>query len=359
MQLTPIGRPARLFLPAFILLVLAACTEQKNDRPPEGPSVVPVVTQVATERQITDRIEAVGTTRASSSVEITARVSNVVTRIGFAEGNPVSKGQVLVELESSEAQANLAEAEATLAEIRTQYERTRELIRSAAVSQSQLDQQAAQVKAAEARVAATRANLRDHTLRAPFNGRTGLRRVSVGTMVTPGTVITTLDHVDEMQLDFAVPESFLSALAEGLPVAARSIAYPDENFTGTVHSIDARIDAVTRTVTVRARLSNEEGRLRPGMFMTVVLQKNPRVSVVIPEISLVPEADRKYVFVVEDGVAMQREVVVGARQRGSMEILSGLEPGDEFVSEGTQSLRHGMPVRRVRRGGDTEEVAQR
>ncbi|MBW3566385.1 MAG: efflux RND transporter periplasmic adaptor subunit, partial [Proteobacteria bacterium] len=172
-------------------------------------------------------------------------------------------------------------------------------------------------------------------------------------------VITTLDHVDEMQLDFSVPESYLSALAEGLPVAAHSVAYPDAEFTGIVKSIDARIDPVTRTVTVRARLGNEEGRLRPGMFMTVVLEKNPRESIVVPEISLVPEADRKYVFVVEGDEALQREVTVGTRLRGGVEILSGLEPGDEFVSEGTQSLRHGTPIRRVRLAGETEEVAQR
>lgn len=352
-------RPALFMLPVVLLFALAACAEQEQGGAQEGASVVPVVTEIAATREISDRIEAVGTANASSSVTITARVSNTVTRINFTEGAMVRKGDVLVELESSEARANLAEAEATLVEIRTQFQRSQELIRSNAISKSVLDQQQAQVNAAEARVAAARAILNDHALRAPFDGRVGLRRVSVGSLVTPGTVITTLDHVDEMQLDFSVPESFLAVLREGLPIEAYSVAYPGTTFTGKVQSVDARIDPVTRTVTVRARLGNEDGRLRPGMFMTVSLEKNPRSSVVIPEIALVPESDRKYVFVVENDSVLQREVKVGARQRGSIEILEGLEPGDEFVAEGTQSLRHGSDIRRVTRNDRTEEVAQR
>lgn len=338
---------ARPLLTGFALLLFGACAQETSEEQQQGPRVVPVVTAAAARQQITDRIEAVGTTRASDSVEITARVSNVITRINFTEGAQVKKGHVLVELESSEARANLAEAEAALVEIRTQYERSQELIRSNVISQAVLDQQKAQMNAAEARVAAARAVLADHTLRAPFDGRTGLRRVSVGSLVTPGTVITTLDHVSEMNLDFAVPESYLATLAVGQPVTAQSVAYPEATFTGVVDSIDARIDLVTRTVTVRARIENGEGRLRPGMFMTVVLEKNPRNVLVVPEIALVPEADRKFVFIVQDDVAIQREVEIGARVPGAVEITAGLAPGEEVVIEGTQSLRHGAPIRRT------------
>ncbi len=341
-------RPTARLLPCLALLLLAACAENDSAAQQDGPRVVPVVTAEVARREIADRIEAVGTMRASDSVEITARVSNVVTRINFNEGTEVKKGQVLAELEASEARANLAQAEAALVEIRTQYDRSQELIRSNVISRSVLDQQKAQVNAAEARVAAARAVLADHTLRAPFTGRTGLRRVSVGSLVTPGTVITTLDQIDEMNLDFAVPESFIATLAVGQPVSARSVAYPDETFVGVVGSIDARIDIVTRTVTVRARINNGEGRLRPGMFMTVVLEKDPREVLVVPELALVPEADRKYVFVVQaDDTVMQREVEIGARLPGIVEITGGLEAGEEIVTEGTQSLRHGAPIRRV------------
>lgn len=338
---------ARPLLAAALLLFISACDSETEPAASGGPSAVPVITATTALQALTDRIEAVGTARASESIEITARVSNTITRITFTEGAFVEKDQVLVELEDSEARANLAAAEAALVEIRTQYKRSQELARSNAVSRSVLDQQAAQVNAAEARVAAARAVLTDHTLRAPFHGRAGLRNVSVGSLVTPGTVITTLDYISEMQLDFAVPESYLSVLKEGLPVSAHSVAYPDETFTGVVDSIDSRIDPITRTVTVRAKLSNEEGRLRPGMFMSVTLEKNPRQAIVIPEIALVPEGGHKYVFVVQDETALRREVSIGARQRGTVEILSGLETGEEIVTEGTQSLRHGSLIRRV------------
>ena len=316
----------------------------------EGPTstpAIPVVAAIVESREISDRIEAIGTARANESIEVTARVSNTVTRIGFTEGAVVEKGQVLVELESSEARARLEAARADLVEIRSQLQRTEELIRSKAVSQSQLDQQRAQVQAAEARLNAAESVLRDHTLRAPFAGRVGLRRVSVGALVSPGDVVTTLDDISQMKLDFAVPESYLAALEAGLPINASSAAYPGETFQGKVQTIGSRIDPVTRTVTVRASISNEEGRLRPGMFMTVALEKNPRDGGVVPEIALVPEGQHKYVFLLQGDEAIQREVEIGTRLPGYVEIVSGLDAGEEIVVEGTQSLRHGSTVRRV------------
>lgn len=334
------------FSASLLLLLLGGCSDNATPAT-SSPEAVPVVASTVSTRRISDRIEAIGTARANESIEVTARVSNRVTDIGFTEGAIVEKGQVLVELESSEARANLAAARADLVEIRSQLQRTEELIRSKAVSQSQLDQQRAQVQAAEARVNAAESVLRDHTLRAPFAGRVGLRRVSIGALVSPGEVVTTLDDITQMKLDFAVPETYLATLSAGLPISARSVAYPGETFEGVVQTVGSRIDPVTRTVTVRATLSNEEGRLRPGMFMTVVLEKNPREAIVLPEIALVPEGQRKYVFVLQGDEAIQREVEIGMRLPGEVEITSGLEVGEEVVVEGTQSLRNGSDVRRV------------
>lgn len=338
-------RPAFFVLPVVLLFALSACTETDEAASSAERDAVPVVVATVASETITDRVEAVGTTRASESIEVTARVTNVITELGFRAGDLVEQGHVLARLESSEARANLAEAEANLAEIRTQYQRTQELIRSNAISRSVLDQQAAQMNSAEARVDAARAALADHTIRAPFEGRVGLRRVSVGKLVSSDTVITTLDHITEMELDFAVPEAFLSTIDPGQPVSARSIAFPDETFTGIVESLDTRVDPVTRTINVRARIGNEDGRLRPGMFMTVLLERNPRETLVVPELALVPEGDSKFVFVVQDGKAIQREVQVGTRRPGKVEIVDGLASGEEIVVEGTQSLRHGMDVR--------------
>jgi membrane fusion protein (multidrug efflux system) len=351
----------RFLLIPLASIALAACdtTEAPQQARDDAPAV-PVVTANAAMDRITDRIEAVGTTRAKESVSVTARVSNRVTAIRFSEGALVEKGDVLVELESSGARANLAAARADLVEIRSQVERSEKLIAEQVISQSVFDQQRAQMQAAEARVEAAESELRDHTLRAPFDGRVGLRRVSVGSQISPGDVITTIDDIGQMNLDFAVPESFFAALEAGQNISARTIAFPDETFTGTVETIDTRIDPVTRTVIVRALLPNEDARLRPGMFMTVILEKNPRDAIVVPEIALVPEGSSKYVFVIDNDQAVRREVTIGTRLPGRVEILSGLEAGEEYVVEGTQSLRNGSMIRRVEApaGNSSQDTGQ-
>ena len=336
----------KLLLPLAAGMLLTACDSTETDLSAAAAGSVPVITATAATSNISDRIEAVGTTNARESIDITARVSNVVTRIGFEESSLVDKGQVLVELESSEARANLAAAEADLVDLKTQLARSEELVQSRAVSVSQVDQQRAQVEAAKARVEASRAILRDHTLRAPFAGRVGLKQVSVGSLVSPGDIITTLDDIAYMQLDFAVPESYLAALEDDLPIRARTTAYPDEVFDGQVIAVGSRVDRVTRTVMVRASIPNDAGKLRPGMFMTVVLEKNPRDAIVIPEQAIVPEDRSKYVYLIRNDVATKQEVTLGARRPGEVEILSGLEPGEEYVIEGTQSLRDGSAIQR-------------
>ncbi|MDX1455455.1 MAG: efflux RND transporter periplasmic adaptor subunit [Gammaproteobacteria bacterium] len=343
----------RLGLVLVLLAGVGGCDQAATDRDYRS-RTIPVITETASRSEISDRIEAVGTTNARESIDITARVSNVVTRIGFEESSRVDAGQVLVELESSEARANLAAAQADLVDLQTQLKRSEELIQSRAVSVSQVDQQRAQVEAARARVEASQAALRDHTLRAPFAGKVGLRQVSVGSLVSPGDIITTLDDISAMQLDFAVPESYLAALENGLPISARTTAYPDEVFTGTVVAVGSRVDPVTRTVTVRAKVPNVDARLRPGMFMTVVLEKNPRESIVVPEQAIVPEDRSKYVYIVDGDTVMRREVTLGTRQPGSVEIVAGLEAGEEFVTEGTQSLRDGSVIERRQTRGEQE-----
>lgn len=337
----------RLICAIGILSLLSACSSEDTAALQAEARAIPVLTAVVEKQAIADRIEAVGSTRASESITIAARVSNIVTRIGFEEGALVEKGQLLIELESSEARANLAVAEAALLDIRRQVERSQELIRSNSISESVLDQQRAQLQAAEARLAAAKAALADHSLRAPFAGRVGLRHVSPGSLVTPGTPITTLDKTDVMQLDFEVPETFISDLRQGLPITAASAAYPGESFVGRVANIDARVDRITRSVTVRADLPNEAGKLLPGMFMTVILENNPREAIVVPEQSIVPEGSRKFVFVVNGNTVEKREITIGLRLRGVVEVLSGLEVGEIFVTEGIQSLRNGSVVREL------------
>jgi membrane fusion protein (multidrug efflux system) len=310
----------------------------------EGPESVAVVTMPVVEKPLAVEIEALGTARANEAVEITAKTVNTVVAIRFEEGQFVKRGDLLVEFDAAQARADLAASEAALAETKSAYARSRTLLSQQALSQAQLEQIEATLLANEARVAASRARLSDTFIRAPFDGRMGLRRVSVGALVSPGAVITTLDDTSTMKVDFDVPEIFLSVLKPGLAVGATSAAYPGEAFDGNIESVDSRVDPVTRSVKVRARLPNREGRLRAGMFLTVLVKRDPLPGLVVPEQALVPERGEVYVFVVADGLALRRVVTIGRRSPGEVEILTGIAAGERVVIEGTQQIRDNSAV---------------
>ena len=295
--------------------------------------------------RISQKLEALGNARANESVDVTSKSSNIVTAVRFRDGEKVNRGQVLVQLDDAQARADVAAADAALTESQAQFNRSRELLNTQALSKSQFDQLEATLKANRARLAAANARLEDTVIRAPFSGHVGLRRVSVGSLINPGTVITTLDDTSVIKLDFAVPENFLASLRRGLAVRATAPAFPGRNFTGTVSSIDSRVDVSTRSVTVRALLSNEDGALKPGMFLNVSLANDDREALVIPEEALTPEAERQYVFVVDGNKAQRREVQIGMRRPGFVEVVSGVNAGEKVVIEGTQKVRDGGAVR--------------
>ena len=309
---------------------------------------VGVLTEIARQEDFAYELEALGTAKANEAVEIMSKVSNLVTAIRFREGEQVRRGEVLVELDSVEARAELAAARAALSESQSQYRRSQELFATRALSQSQLEQLASTLSANQARVITAESRLADTVIRAPFDGRTGLRRVSVGTLISAGTIITTLDDTRVIKLDFSVPEAFLAVLVEGLPLTARSVAYPEREFTGQVTSIDSRVDPTSRSVAVRAELPNSDGLLKPGMFLTVRLKEKRAPVVLISEQALVPEEGQQFVYVVKEGRAEKREITIGRRKPGFVEVVSGLTAGETVIVEGTQKVRDGGPVRDVR-----------
>jgi membrane fusion protein, multidrug efflux system len=316
-----------------------------------------VTLAVVRSERVSQKLEALGNARANESVDVSSKTSNVVTAIRFRDGERVQRGQVLVQLDDAATRADVAAAQATLTDSETQFNRSKELLSTQALSKSSYDQLEATLKANRARLQAAQARLEDTVIRAPFSGRVGLRRVSVGTLISPGDVITTLDDTSVIKLDFSVPENFLSTLREGLSVRATAPAFPGRAFAGKVASIDSRVDMNTRSVIVRALLANDDGALRPGMFLNVTLSNDERDSLVIPEEALTPEAERQYVFVVAGDKAQRREVRIGARRPGSVEVLSGLAEGDRVIVEGTQKVRDGAPVRASERLAETDAAA--
>jgi membrane fusion protein (multidrug efflux system) len=307
-------------------------------------SPVSVATTTVGAQDFVDRFTALGTATATDSIDVTSRVSSVVTRINFRESQEVTAGELLVELDSREIRADLALAEASLQQARSQFERGRSLAASRIISQAQMEELEAKMKIADAQVRAARTRLDHASIRAPFAGTVGLRRVSVGDLVGPDTVITTLDDTRSIRLEFSVPETFLSALSIGMKINATSAVYPGQRFAGTVASIDSRVDPVTRAIKVIATIPNADRRLKPGMFLTASLERARHDVLLVPEEALTPRQGRQFVFVVRDGRAVEREVEIGSRTPGLAEVRSGLGAGDVVVTEGTQRLRDGMPV---------------
>lgn len=289
--------------------------------------------------------EALGNALANESINVRTEITALLTAIRFTEGQQVEKGAVLVELENAGQLADLAAAKAALVESTSQFNRAQELFKTKVVSASQLEQLGAKQEADAAAVNAAQSRLDQTVIRAPFAGRLGLRRVSIGTVLNTDTVITTLDDTSSIKLDFNVPEVFLSSLEPGLEVSARSAAWPDLPFTGVVSTIDTRVDPVSRTISVRAVLPNPDGRLRPGMFLTVFLIKEEMQALMVPEEAIVPERSKQYVFVVgADRIAELREIRTGRRRPGEVEVLEGLNAGEIVITEGTLKARDGQAV---------------
>lgn len=200
------------------------------------------------------------------------------------------------------------------------------------------------MQTAKARFEAIVARLDERLIRAPFSGVLGFRQVSPGSLLTTNTVVTTLDDISIIKLDFSVPENFLSALKPGMEINAKSSAYENDVFVGQVETINSRVDPVTRTVTVRALLKNDDRRLRPGMLLTVNLIRSRKEVLAVPEESVIPVQDRKYVYVVTDGVANRIEITAGRIQPGLIEVLDGINAGQQVVTQGAMKLRPGSKV---------------
>jgi membrane fusion protein, multidrug efflux system len=309
-----------------------------------GGPVIPVVATPSRTEHLSLEVEALGNARASESIDVTSKVSNVVTAIRFTEGQQVRQGDILVELDGAQARADLAVADAALQESASQLKRSRELYATKVLSDQQIEQIESTYSANVARVAAARSRLSDTVIRAPFNGRVGLRRASVGGLVAPGTVITTLDDTSTIKLDFTVPERVVAAMKPGLTLEAMSVAYPGKVFEGKVASVDSRVDPSTRSVVVRALVPNGDGLLKPGMFLNVHLSRGTADVLVVPEESLVPEQGDVFVYVVQDGKASKRKIQTGQRSVGTVQVTDGLQAGEIVVTEGTQKLRDGASV---------------
>lgn len=337
-------------LPRHLLsgLCVLACTFGAYAQPPTN-APVDVIVQAASIKNLTTTIEALGTLRANESITLTSNVTKKVTRINFEDGQRVNKGDILVETTSLEESALLQEARFNADEAKKQLDRVSALVKTKAASESLLDQRVREYESARARYNATESRLKDLVILAPFGGVVGLRNVSVGALVSPGDQITTLNDDSKMKLDFTVPAVYVRSLVVGLPIVAESGDLGGKVFQGEVFSIDNQIDQVTRAIKVRALLDNKNHELKQGMLMKVDLKAGARDAIVISEAALVPLGSNNFIFVLkkeQNGFVVERkQIVIGERLTGAVEVKSGLELGDKVVTHGLQKIRAGQQVK--------------
>ncbi len=306
---------------------------------------LPVEAVKAKTGAVTRTVTAVGSLMSNESVVVRPEVAGRITTIAFAEGEPVKKGAVLIRLDDAVARATLAQAQASLVFSRNDLNRAAELFRQSSGTAKAREQALAKLQADEAAVQLAQAQLDKLTLIAPFDGVLGLRSVSVGDVVQPGAAIVNLEAIDQLKLDFRVPEAYLPAVRVGQTLNVSVDAFPGRSFQGTVYAINPLLDVNGRAVVIRARVPNAGLELRPGLFARVVLAltENPS-AVLVPEQALFAQGQQQLLYRVADGKATLTKVKIGVRRNGEVEILDGVTTDDTVITGGQIKIRDGAPV---------------
>ena len=296
---------------------------------------------------LSDEVQAVGSLKSVQGVMLRPESSGRISKLGFADGARVVKGQLLVQLDDTLQQAQIKQAEAQASIARTNLQRSRELQAQGFVSQSAVDQNAAALQVAEAQVALAQAQAQRMRVLAPFNGTAGLRAVDVGDYVKDGADIVNIEDLSSLTVQFALPERYIDRLRAGQAVELSVDAIPGRSFKGRVQAVDSQVDADGRALQVLAQVANPGTVLRPGMFARPRVVFSVRESaVVVPEEALVPVGAKQFVFKVVDGPdgkknAQRVEAKIGVRLPGKVEILDGIQAGDTVVTAGHGRLMRG------------------
>lgn len=299
-------------------------------------------------RSFTDEIRVLGVARGRRSVNITSSTSELITRVLFTDGQRVAAGAPLVELQAREEDAGIIEARAQVAQAQRQYDRYKTLADRGIAPRVTAEDAETALATARASLNAAQARRGDRLIRAPFAGVLGLSSVTAGTLVNPGGIITTLDDIDTVRVDFPVPERYLGVLRTGTPITATIDAYSDEAFSGRIALIDTRVNEQTRAVTARAEIPNPGARIRPGMAVRVAVQQGQRNAPAAPEAAVQYEGDGAFVYRIAKGdkgsTAQRVEVETGSVEGGFVEIVSGLNVGDRIVGSGLNRIQPGAPI---------------
>jgi membrane fusion protein, multidrug efflux system len=312
-----------------------------------GPGA-PTPVQVVVVRPVTvqEDLQAVGSLQSNESVILRPEVSGRIADIGFRDGQVVKKGQLLIGLDATLNEAEVAQYKAEYDLALSNLKRSEDLAEQKFISSSARETAASNAQVAEARLKLSQARLSKMRIVAPFDGIVGIRGVSLGDYVKDGTDLVNVEDVRILKVDFRLPERNLSQIRVGQAVEVIADALPNQKWQGQIEAINPRIDAAGRSLELRARLDNTGGKLRPGMFVRVRVVIGERSNaLLVPEEAIVPQGSEFFIFKVVEGAARRVPVSIGVRRNAQVEITEGLAPGDQVVTAGMRLSRDGQPVR--------------
>lgn len=303
-----------------------------------------VATYVVQTAPFAEVVNSTGTLRADEGVELQAETNGKIVAINFREGSHVKRGDLLFKLNDADLRASLARTTYSKELAKLKEQRYSQLLSRHVVTQNDYDAALSDVNVEQANIDLYKAQIEKTEIRAPFDGVVGLRYVSSGAFVNATTRIATLQRLDKLKIDFAIPEKYVGRVKVGAPVVF-NIAGGERQFNGQIYAIDPRIDSATRTLVLRAECANPENRLLPGAFAEIQLKlEQIDNAILIPSEAVIPGLDEKNVFVMKEGKALRRPVETGTRTSSTIHVLAGLKPGDVLITSGLQQLRPGQAV---------------
>lgn len=334
-----------IFSTGLMIAVVAGCT-QNQAAGGFSPPPMPVEVADVVSGSVLDRFEAVGTIEAINSITVVSEVDALVRELPFREGAPIKQGELIAQLDDSQLRAQLARAEAIRDQKKATYDRVKPLFDNGKSSPQEHDDALAALRVAEADIAVILAQIAKTKIVAPFSGVTGSRRVSPGALVRANTPITSLVALDKLEVRFTAPERYYAHLKRGAIVNISTTAFPGYELQGTIEVIEPVVDQATRSARVIAHVNNPAGKFRPGMSANVSAVLAERSgALLVPDEAIFGEGNRNLVFVVKpDSTVVRTAILIGSRQRQTVEVIGGLEPGQKVVRAGHQKLFDGAKV---------------
>lgn len=350
MSIKPILATLAVAVVTAALILPRVFSERQATSQPRSPAAaaarapIEVDLFTVTESPLRETFTTVGSLLADEEVTVTAEIAGRVVELTFDEGTPVRRGDLLFRLNDAELRAQLERTRVRRELALTQEQRLERLYADRGISQDQLDQAVNERRVLDAEIDLIQAQLDKSSYFAPFDGVIGLRHVSLGAVVAPGTRVATLLRLNPIKLDFSLPERYRERVRPGIQVGFRLTGI-NRIFEGEVYAVEPRVDIATRSLSLRARAANPDGTLLPGGFASVevLLDEIPN-AIMIPTSAIVPGLNQRSVFVMIDGKAVPRLVETGQRFPHEIQILSGLKVGETVITSGLLALRPGLPV---------------